>query len=570
MSEQLRQVTQEKEASPRQREEVASASDVVQAMIRTAKGLRMYLPNNPVLIKFAGDLSAKMALHTARFGELRLDVERFALRCRGVDLYQNQDVKESIAFRLYADGVRTLLFAQGIRQHELLDFLDLIALERPGQQDEDDIVTQLWEKSLPHIDYLLEEDLLNVRAREPVEEVSQQESLSRIYRFIAENSPLPPRVASRQLLVPTDDEAEWLRRAMLEEEQANPLADVIAILSAVLVGGREPSLFHDFSAIMAKLAGDMLLLGEISQALQLIRFLDTLQGDPAVGPEQQQRVRELLPGILSEGAVQVLQQVIDSSDRVAHKELRELLLIFGVPSLASIAELLGRVEKLKMRKVIIEVMVELGRDDPEVFAPFLADPRWYLVRNIVLILALVGSPEALKMIIGLISHREARIRKEVLGYLERASDPKAKAYILKFLRDESSGLRIKALQLLARERQLFALKPIIALTTGEDFKSKVLAEKKAVYQAIGELGGEATLPIFQEMLLKRSWFNKTVDRETALCAVAGLQKMKGAAALTLLKEARKQQSAEIRGIIDQAISVLEGAAEKETALPEEV
>ena len=569
MNQQLRATAIEGEARSPAREEAASAADVIRSMARTAKGLRMYLANNPVRIKFIEELSGKMALHIARFGDFGLDVERFALRYRGVDVYRNEDLKESIAFRLYADGIRSLLFREGIDRQELVEFLDIVGFERPQQQD-DDIVTRLWEMSLPHIDYLLEEDFVEVEwTCEQEEGVSQQEALSRIYSFIKQNSPLPPRVISKHLLMLTGEEAAWLRSAMQADDLRNPLDDVIQILSAVLVGEREPALLREFSSIMAKLAGDMLLIGEIRQALQMVRFLDGLSRHALLGPEEQLHIREILPGVLSEATIEVLQQTLDSGESMSHKELRELLLILGLPSLGATCELLGRVEKLKTRKVIIEVLVKLGREDPAVFAPFLSDPRWYLVRNVVLVLALIGSPAALKMIIGLISHKEVRIRKEVLGYLERSPDPKAKPYLLKFLRDDSDALRIKALQLLARERQVFAVKAIVALTAAEEFRSKKVAEKKAVYEAIGELGGEAALPVFRDLLVRKSWFKKGVDRESALCAAAGLLKIGGVSALQLLKEGRKQQNPDVRAILDQAVTALETRDAGEAALPEE-
>jgi HEAT repeat protein len=542
--------------SPSQ-EEVASAHDVILAMVRAAKGLRMYLPNNPVLIKFIGDLDTRIGLHITRFGDFRLQVDRFALRYQGADVYLNQDPKESIAFRLYADGVRALLFAHGVEPQELVAFLDIIGFERPNQQD-DDIVTQLWEKNLPHVNYLLQEDFVEVAwIEEQPSEDSQQEALSRISSFIAQNSPLPPRVVPKHLLMLTGAEATWLRQAKQAETQRNPLDDVIGILSAILSGAKDPALFNDFLDIMAKLTVDIFLVGEIGQALRLVRFLNQLTDEESLAPDQRQKVTALLAGMLSDQTVQVLQQTLDAGDSVSHEELRELMQIFGLPSLAGICELLGRVEKLKMRKVIVEVLVELGKEDPKVFAPFLSDPRWYLVRNVVLVLSLLGSPVALELIVGLISHKEARIRKEVLGFLERSPDPKAKSYLLKYLRDESSALRIRALHILARERQPFALKAALALTEAYDFRTKEIAEKKAVYEVIGELGSESSIPLFREMLLKKSWFQKTVDKDVAICAVAGLMKMRrSAAALQLLEEARKHRNVEVREIINQAISAI--------------
>jgi HEAT repeat protein len=288
----------------------------------------------------------------------------------------------------------------------------------------------------------------------------------------------------------------------------------------------------------------------------LVRFLDRLRDRDGLSREQRQQVRETMDGILTEQSVQMLQEAIDAGEAVSYDELRELLQTLGLPALGAICELLGRVEKLKMRKLIVEVLVELGKDRPEVFEPFLSDPRWYLVRNVVLVLSLLDTPKSLQMIVRLISHKEQRIRREVLGFLERSTDPKAKQYLLKYLRDDSSALRIKALQSLARERLPFALKPILALTAGEEFKGRDLAEKRAVYEAIGELGADEELLLFRDMLLKKRWFQKGATREAVICAVAGLIKMGTPQARELLEQGRAFRNPELREIVEQALALL--------------
>ena len=550
--------------------ELLSANDVMLAMVRTAKGLRIYLPNNPVLIKFVEELTAKITAHTAQFGDYKLNVERFALSYKGTYVYENDDPRESMAFRIHADGISALLFVQGVEPQELTIFLEIVGFERQVYQD-DDIVTNLWEKGLPHISYLLIEDFVDVDMEEDdSERESQQEAISRIWDAVADNPPSPMQTIPKRLLVLSPEEINWLRKAKEAEAHRHPLNDVIIILFAVLAGVKDTVVFEDFLGIMANLTANMFLTGDFGHALRLVRFLDKLLKVGSISKQQRELVTAALARVLSDKSVQLLQEAIDSGESVSHGDLRELLKILGLPSLGAICELLARVEKLKMRRVIIDVLIELGQNGPEVFAPFLADARWYLVRNVVLVLALIETPVALEMIVGLISHKEVRIRKEVLGFLERSSDPKAKTYILKFFRDEASALRIKALQILARERLSFALKPAVALTTTQDFKAKELAERKAVYETIGELGSEQVVPLFRGMLQKRGWFSKPVDKDTLICAVAGLARMRNAAALQLLEEMRKQRNVEIQGIVEQAILAVGNGQGRATPQPEEV
>ncbi|WP_236019058.1 HEAT repeat domain-containing protein [Geomonas propionica] len=537
------------------KKELASVTQIVLGMIKTSKALRIYLPNNPVLIGFISDLGTRMTVHLARYGELTLDVEQFVLRYQGAQVYENKDPKESMASRLHADGIRTVFFDQGVAPAEIVAFLGVVGFERPS--GDDDVVTQLWERNLQHIGYLTEDDFSDPYLLREAEDANQQrDALERIRQALTEQPPPAPRMIPKHLLMLTADEEEWLRKAVDLEGRCNGLDDVIRILATILGEVQEPELFADFAAILGNLAVNLVLAGDIAHAVKLARFLDRLQKLPITAPEQRQQLAEVLAAILSTSTVEVLKVALDGNEAaIEYGQLKELLLILGIPSLGSICELLGRVEKLKVRKLIVEVLVELGRGDPAVFQPFLSDPRWYLVRNVVLILSQIGTPAALKMILGLITHREPRIRREVLGFLERTSDAKAKTYILKFLRDESSPLRIKALQVLTRERLPFALKPIVALAGADDFQERPFEEKREIFLALGELGQESVLPLLREQLMKRYWFQKGNEKESVQLAALGLGRIRSRSALQLLEEARGQKKgSEIRSILDQAIA----------------
>ena len=150
-------------------------------------------------------------------------------------------------------------------------------------------------------------------------------------------------------------------------------------------------------------------------------------------------------------------------------------------------------------------------------------------------------------------HKEPRIRKEVLLTLEAASDLKAKTLILKFLQDEIVALRIYALKVLATPRFQGALKPILEIMDSKEFEEKDIAEKKALFEASGELGGDEMVPRFKYMLMKRYWFNKAREKESVMLAVTGLRKVKTDAAIKAMEEASSTKKDEIKTIITQGL-----------------
>ena len=549
-----------------ERDELNAAEDVMRAMVKSCKALRMYPSNNPVLIGSIADLSDKMATQFERFGDFRLDVQQFSLSFKGCRLYENTNPKESLAFRMFSDEILVVSFSAGLSAYELSSFLQIVGSEQQGDSD-DDIVTSLWQSDTPHICCLLKENFVARDCFENEDFVysSQQGRMDHIRACLhAAPAPVPTAIPQHMLML-TGGESAWLRNAVRAEELRDPLDDVVYILSATLAGVKDPGIFAAFAEIMVKLAGNMFLAGDLRNVIRLVRFMDQLVNLGNIKPEQRWWISKALGAILSERTIPVLQQTLDGSDLIDHKELKELLTIFGRAALPAICELLGRVEKLKMRKVIIDVLIETGGDTPELFVPFLADPRWYLVRNMVLVLSRLGTPASLELIVGLVSHKEPRVRREVLNFLEQSRDLKAKPYLLRFFKDESSALRIRAAQILAREQAGFALDPLLALIGADEFKARSLAEKTALFEALGELSSGRVVPLFREMLLKKYWFNTSGQKDSVTCAVAGLMKMKDGLARQTLDEVCNHKNFKIRMLVAESMAVVAIKSKKGTA-----
>ena len=569
MSEIVPDLIEPAETTEVSKEELSLATDVLLSMVKSSKGLKMYLPNNPLVARFNEELRGKMSRHLALYGDFKLDIDQFELRYKGKVVYENREPKESIAFKMYIDGIRFLIFSEGIEEHELCDFLDIVGKERPGDVD-DDIVTLLWEKNLPHLTYILAEDFLEFDSAGGAfgTPSSQQEKIYGIYKTIATQTPSSPiSIVPQNILVLTDEEAEWLKKAREADEKRKPLDEVIQILTSILIGEKDQGVFGEFVEIVSTLTQNLIKSGEMGYALNLVRFLGNLAKNEQLPPDKRVMIDGSLRTLFSKDAVESLVRIIDTTDLITAEELAEFLHTLGKPSITRICDLLGLVEKMKMRKVILQVLIEIGHDSPEVFLPYLSDPRWYVVRNMAFILARIAHPGVLDKVVALISHREPRIRKEVLNYLERTPDPKAKNYLLKFLRDDSSALRIRALQVLGNSNCMFALKPIAAMTASELFQEKDIEERKAVYEALGGLGADQMLPMFREMIMKKFWFNKAKEKESVICAVAGLMKIKSEGALSLLEEANAVKGDEIREIINQAIVARSSENSKKNAGP---
>ena len=561
--------TRENPADGTDEKELSSIKTVIQAMVKASKAFRMYLSNNPLLQRFSRELEENMSRHLEDYGDIRLEVDQFELRYGKEIVYENTNTKDSLAFRLYSDGIRMLTFSEGLEPRELHEFVDIVG-RNPVDETDDDIVTRLWERDLPHITYVevdetaaCDAEELGIRSQTSV----MKERIKAAHDSAAETAPAePPITVPQKILTLTDKEVAWLRRVKELEEQRNPMEEALHILTAILVVEKDMGLFGDFVEITTDLFRKLLHSGEIRYALAMIRFLDKLMKSKALQKELKEILSRGMEKLVTDEMIEDLADAIDKRDRINPDDMRKLIRLLGRASIKPMCSLLGKIGNRRMRMVLVESLVEIGKHSPDEFLPCLSDDKWYLVRNTILILGKIGSPLALEHAGRLIRHKERQVRKEMLLYLQVIPGEEAKGYLLEFLKDVDTSLRINAMKSLAGMKFRDALEPILKITQSRDFHKRDALERRTAFESLGEIGQEEILPLFERMILKRYWFNKAKEREMVSLAAAGLRKINTATALDVLRRAGKVKKGEAAAIVSQAIKALtrEGTAETAT------
>ncbi|MBE9503719.1 MAG: HEAT repeat domain-containing protein [Proteobacteria bacterium] len=545
-------------------EEVSAAKEVIQSIVKTSKAFKMYLPNNPLHQKFFQDLKTNAASFLGEHGELRIEVGQFDLHYEGYTVYENQDIKDSLAFKFYSDGITSLIFSEGIEDSELKDFLNIIGTELQDEID-DDIVTRFWTSDLPHISYTLADEFLesdadNIGTRATTEEAQEKGVRSAYTTEVEPSEPIPkPIIVPQNVLSLSEKEIDSLKATRDLEEKRKPVEEVTYILYSILSVEKDEALFSEFSKIIATLTRDIIFLGEINYAIGLIKFLNKLSMNESFPAKHKEILTSDMGTVINDEISQNLQVAINGN-KITPEGLKAMILITGKGAIAPICKLLGAIERKDFRKVIMDSLTEIGKDSMEAFLPFLKDSRWFLVRNIIIILKNIGDVSGIEHIGRLATHSSAKVKNEVLMYLKDVSHEKAGEYIFRFLGDNDISIRIRALKILADTNCTEALEPMISSVKSEHFEDMDISERMALFEAIGGIGSDEVVPLFKEILTKKYWFNKTKERDSVVCAVSGLKKVNTASALMALEEASGAKKGEIKTIITKAMQAIKPGA----------
>ena len=554
------------------KEEIKSAKELIQHLSKTSKTLKIYLPNNPIHQKFITELLEKLQSHLSIFGPLHLRVKQFELHCSGQPVYENINRMESIAFRLFIDGLREISFHPEIDKEELITFLEVLGKEGEGNGVDDDIVTLLWEKHFSHIQYIVVNDLQGeFRKVEDCQEMRTIEPTPQQLKEVYSQAVEAPSAGSLVLSPPkgieipdlnifrlTEEEIRKIKGEVRSEEELDVVGELEGILFDILRIEREPVLFSEILGIIDNILENLMLKGDFVHARKILEFFWEML-DPAknIPPVLSTQIQNALGHAGNQQRILTLVPVLNGELTQKLEDLFSFVILFEKNAIPSIVELLGSVDKMKPRRVLCDALVELGKMDIEMIISKLEDRRWYLVRNLIYVLGKIGDVRVIESFSRFIRHKELKVRKEVLHALDTMEDPRACQLLVHFIPDPDPSNRIFAIKTLSRKRVKEGLKPLLNLFSSKDFHLKELYEKKEIFDAIAKIGGDEVVPEMRNFFKKRwSLFKNIHLEEMGLCAAVALQRIGSPAAIEALLEGSKSSNKTIRGACNKALDVL--------------
>jgi hypothetical protein len=524
-------------------EEVKSTRALIQTFLQTLKGFRLYEANHPLLSKFQDRLKHDFEAYFNEFDSFSLQVGEHKLFYSGKVIYESEDVKESLAFVFFKDGIREIRFFKGIELKELLDFLQIERKSDHVNRFEDDLVTLLWEKDFTHIaittlDDFTEGSTVFVPATE--EELSKGLEYSAPGKegveekiLIDENikqtvSPTQGKALAQTFqLTPT--EMMEINGEIQEEQQPEHLYVLIDHLTEILLHlGEGKEAFENLISYYERILESLLKEKDLERMVTLLMKLREIKSS-LVEEKQTVALRRILESSSKPQFILMVGEALKSNPEIEPKFVLQYLQFLTPQAIDPLCQVLGRLESGKWGKVIADLLTELSRDDIQPLTPFLSDRNPNLVRQILSILEKINHPSTPKFLGNLVTHPDLRLRGFTLQLLSQFGD-KSKDLVLRFLKDPVAEIRAKASVLLARMAKQQAVKPLMEIILSEEFYKRDYEEKAAFFRALAETGSHEVIPILQKIAAKKNLFGKGKWEEMRTCATNTLRMLGGQAA----------------------------------------
>ena len=556
-------------------EEILLSRDLIGVLIKAIKAFRFYPPDNPTLKGLREQLLRKFQYFLNKYQSFVIQVGQYDLSYKGKVLYENRDVKTSLAFSLYKDGLREIRFLKHLEEWEVQGIIDILQQSEQINPLEEDIVTMMWERDFVHIRYLATDEFLD---EEPVvlpESVDQfrKHLVSKPLAHHVEISPggegseegtdwseslskvteeLSPFVTDQGVYSLTPDEMEGLRRDVEAEVDRGFAHNITDILFEILVLEKEPGPYQDAVRTLIKVLDGFLRLGQFIQATDLLKRVHLFLKSDGLQGWQAEKIGQILLEA-GEGARVARVGKIVESEEVRPEDVNTYLSLLQKNSIQPLVKLLGELKNSKARRVFCDALSEIGKDAIELFIPFMEDRRWFLVRNIVYILGRIRKEESLPYIQKAFNHEDNRVRREAIQALGLISGQKAVGLLMRALTDNDVRIRCMAAINLGKMGKKAGLIPLVEIVQSKDFYKREPVEIKAFFNGIGMAGSDEVVPVLQDLLRRKSWFGRGKADETRIGAAHALAMIGTPDAIATLEEGKNSKDETLQDACTQAL-----------------
>ncbi|HXX80079.1 MAG TPA: HEAT repeat domain-containing protein [Thermodesulfovibrionales bacterium] len=540
-------------------EDIKAAKDVIQAFLKAKKTVRMYPENNPIYRKTLDDTFSRLSDLFSYRDEFNLKIKQNEIFFEAEQIYANTEKDDNLALFFFKDGLRELTFTRGLSLPEMEEFLKIISLDFDREAVDDDIVTLLWEKDFRNIKYVADdaflvedEDFERAEINQVKGKASGPDEILKAYAAAFESED----VKGISIVNLTDKDLQVLVKEM-EKDTQDKTGKIYQILLEMLLQAESAPEYEDVLGLLRNVFSYSLKQRDLRTAVDIMQQTKTIAESLAFSDTVKRQMNLLLASVNSEESVKSLGEIFDSDAALDEQVVSEYMGFLNRISIPSFISLLGELESIHGRKIVITILIHLGKHDIQAVAKGLQDNRWFVVRNIIYVLRHIGDKKAVEYLLATAKHADERVKKEAIKTLGDLKNPLALQTLRDCLDDAEPSIRKIAVKALGSIGSETAKRIILERLSEKEFRGKDFDEKRDFYEILARWNHADVVDFLIGTLKKRALFGKAKVDENRACAAYCLGLMGNKDSLPVLSRLRESKNKLLRESVNTAIRKIE-------------
>jgi HEAT repeat protein len=537
-------------------------TDLLKAFVKAVRAHQLYLPNNPMHARSLEAVRESFSALWQHTDEIDLQVVETRLEWEGrVVLDEEERTSDNIAWLLYKDGIRELKMLKGFEQEELNVFFNLLQRVRKATDDDDDLLTLMWEQEFATLQYryvdLTQEGGPGV---ESMERAEQKEKILSPAQAEAGLESTQTSIAKMDdfdstLYFLDDREVEYLEGEIKREFSTDLRPAVIASLLDTFENEKDPTVREEICGLLDYFLLILLSSAQYRNAAYLLREagVTASRATDVLEPQKQRLLQlgELMSDPKPLG--QLLQALEESALRAPQHELDELFGILQPRALETVLSWIGRSGNPSLKMLLEVAAGRLASSNTAELIRLIGSDDEAVVLEAIRRAAALKSPAAVPALGKMLTVGESDMRVAAVIALTEIGSAGAMQMLERALLDEDRDVRIVAVRALGARHAKAALPRIEAAIKGKDLRESNLTEKMAFFEAYGLLSGDAGIALLDPLLNAKGFMGKKDDAEMRACAAMALGKINSPKAMDSLNRAAGEKDVIVRNAVSRAI-----------------
>lgn len=540
---------------------VALVNELVSHLTRAIRAHQLYLHNNPTYLRAIESARGAFRAVWSHTEEIAFEVSETQLKWEGrVVLNEPDKAADNLPWLLYKDGVRELRLLRDVEQNELTDLIDLFCRVRRAGQDEDDLLTLLWEREFNcvryrYVDLSLEAEpieRLDDESREKLKDSAQPEPL--------QEQLLPPGVVSLDSFDTTlyfldESEIEYLRAQIRSEYAGDLRKNVLAVLLDIYEVQADQSVRTEVLAHLNGLLVTLLVGGHYSGVAYLLREIRVcIERTSGLTGADREALQSISVKLSEHEALSQLLQALDERADLPPEEDLEALFAELRPSALGVALLwLSKLQSSRVRALLERAADRLASANTAELVRLIGAAQPEVSLEAVRRAGAMKANAAVPALGRLLTLTDSAQRLAAVVALGEIASPGALQHLEKAIDDHERDVRVAAAKVFASKTHRPALSRFEAAIKSRRLDGADLTERMAFFEAYGSMCGEAGVSTLDGFLNSRSLFGKKGDSELRACAAKALGKIGSSAALASLRKSAEDKDVLVRTTVNRAL-----------------
>jgi HEAT repeat protein len=530
-----------------------------------------YEGSSPALDRIREGVRESLARTFAGIPFFTVAVEEREMVWEGVTVYHGEDTdrpgfggagradpaRENLAFTLYRDGVRELSFHRGFEREELDELLAVLArVTRVRGEDQDDLLTLLWDRDWYHLRYRYVEALPEGVAL-PAESGQTPAAVPPPQEELQLASTVSPDDFRGALYFLDADELRRLEGELGREMRRDLWTDVLnALFDRMEDGGALRQ--EQIVGILGDLLPILLGSGKLDTAgLILGELVKIATGGRRLAAPVMKSLRGLFDQLADPATVAELVRTVEGAGpAVSEQSLGALLTFFPPEALGPLLKAAETTASPAVRRTVQTAAERLAGGAREHLARLLLEPDDALAAGAARLVGRLRVATAAGDVARLLRRADAGTRLAAVEALQELRSPTASEALETVLEDADPRVRVAAVRALSALRWAPAKARLEAAIDGKRLREADLSERIAFFEAYGGLAGAEGVGLLERILNGRSWLGRRESPEIRACAARGLGKIRHPAAEKALNAAAADPDPVVRTAVSHALKSL--------------